>query len=90
MPRRTHPRAGGRRRRFIPKIDNPRPARTKRPPGPPPDQARCPVTGKRRYQSQQAAEQAIKTIVLTGHRSRAFHPYQCRHCDGWHTTSQGL
>lgn len=53
----------------------------------------CRHTGKVRYGNKFACDQAITTQVTRLRQRRnhvpGLHSYSCRHCRGWHITSQG-
>ena len=55
---------------------------------PDPNHPRCPVTGKLRYATYEAAENILKRIIFEGHPGQAPHrSYRCPHCDGYHHSS---
>jgi len=48
--------------------------------------ARCPVTGKRKYETEGEALATAAHQISTNDAPKSLKPYKSQYCDGWHLT----
>lgn len=48
--------------------------------------SKCPVTGKRKYETEGEALSTAAHQIATAHAPKALRAYRCTWCSGWHLT----
>jgi len=50
------------------------------------DDRKCPVSGKRKYATEQEALSTAAHQIVTAHAPKNLHAYRCTWCGAWHLT----
>ena len=48
--------------------------------------AKCPVTGKRKYETEGEALATAAHQISTNDAPKGLRPYRCQYCESWHLT----